>query len=87
MLVPEDMQNAIDFPAASWPTYQSLYGRDPPIPLSYEQSQIAGLGGVGPTATQNRGAGRDIVSRALGRAGAQRVDSGGWLMMNEEGDA
>ena len=53
-LAPEDIQNAIDVPAAGWPTYRTLFGRDPPIPLFYEQSQIAGLEGVGPTTTQNR---------------------------------
>ena len=78
-LVPEDIQNAIDFPTAGWPTYQALYGCDPPIPLFKEQSQIAGLEGLGPTTTQNRGAGQDKVSRALERAGAQRVASAEWL--------
>ena len=34
-LVPEDIQNAIDLPTARWPTYQTLYGRDPPIPRFY----------------------------------------------------
>ena len=52
-LVPETLQNAIDLPAAGWPTYQVLYGREPPIPLFYEQSQIAGVERVGSTTTQN----------------------------------
>ena len=52
-LAPEDIQNAIDMPTAGWPTYRTLYGPDPPIPLFYEQSQIAGLEGVDPTTTQN----------------------------------
>ena len=84
-LFPEDLQNSIDLPTACWPAYRTLYGGDPPIAL-YEQSQIAGLEGVRPTTTQNRGAGRDFVSRALERAGAHRVDSAEWLMMNEKGD-
>ena len=42
-LVPEDIQNSIELPTAGWPTYQTLCGRNPPIPLIYEQSHIAGL--------------------------------------------
>ena len=75
-LAPEDMQNAIEMPTAGWPTYQELYGRGNPVPLFYEQSQIAGLEGVDPTTTQNRSAGGDIVSMALGRAVAERVGRG-----------
>ena len=71
-LVPKDIQNAIEMPTAGWPTYQQLYGRGHPVPLFYEQSQIAGLEGVDPTTTQNRSAGRDIVSMALARAGAEK---------------
>ena len=55
-------------------------------PIFYEQSQIAGLEGVGPTTTQNRSAGTDIVSRPLERAGAERADPAHWPMMNEKGD-
>ena len=32
-LVPDGLQNAFDLPTAGWPTFQSQYGRDPPIPL------------------------------------------------------
>ena len=39
-----------------------------------------------PTTTQNRPAGRDIVSRAQERAGAERADPANWLMMNEKGE-
>ena len=85
-LVPEDLQNAIDMPTAGRPTYQALSGREPPIPLFYEQSQIAGLEGVGPTTTRGRSEGRDIVSIALARAGAEKVRRGAWLMMGEKGD-
>ena len=56
------------------------------FPILYEASRIAGLRGVDPRTTQNRAAGRDIVSRALGKAGAERADSAQWLMMNEKGD-
>ena len=62
---PEDIRNAIDIPTAGWPPYQDRYLRDPPVPLLCEASLIAGLGGVDPATTQNRAAGRDIVSRAL----------------------
>ena len=85
-LDPEDIQDAIEMPTAGWPTYRAPYGRDHPTPLFYEQPRIAGLGGGDPTTTQNRSAGRDIVSMALGRAGAQRVDRGEWLMMDGKGD-
>ena len=34
-LLPDDFQNAIDFPTAGWPTYQTLQGRDLPVPLFY----------------------------------------------------
>ena len=72
-LVPEDLQNAIDMPTAGRPDYQVLYWRAPPIPLFYEQPQIAGLGRVGPKTSENRSEGRDIVSMALARAGAEKV--------------
>ena len=85
-LVPEDLQNAIDMPTAGWPDYQVLYGREPPIPLFYEQSQIAGLERVGPTTTQNRSDGRDIGSAALAWKGAGKANRGEWLMMDEKGD-
>ena len=73
-LVPEDIQDAIDLPAEGWPSYQDLYGRDPPVPLLFEASQIAGLGGADPRSAQNRPAGKDIVPRALGAAGAMAYD-------------
>ena len=85
-LVPEDLQNAIEMPTAGWPTYPALYGREPPLPLFYEQSRIAGWEGVGPTTTQNRSEGRDIISIALARAGAGKVHRGEWLMMDEKGE-
>ena len=85
-LLPDDIQNAIDFPTAGWPTYQTLYGCDPPVPLFYEQSQIAGLDEADPLTDQNRPAGRDIVIRALEQAGAKRAEPAQWLMMSEKGD-
>ena len=85
-LFPEDIQNAIDVPTTGWPSYQDLFGRGPPVPLFYEQSQNPGLGEVDPPTTQDRAAGRDIVSRALEQSGAKRAGPAQWLMMNEKGD-
>ena len=33
-LAPEDHQNAINFPAAGWPSYRTLHGSDAPAPLA-----------------------------------------------------
>ena len=85
-LVPDNLQNAIDMPTAGWPTYQVLYGREPPIPLYYEQSQIAGLERVDPSTTQNRSEGKNIASIAPSRAGAVKVSRMEWLTMKEKGD-
>ena len=85
-LAPEDLQNAIDMPTAGWPDYQVFFGRAPPIPLFYKQSQIAGLERVGPATTQNRSEGRHIVSIALARVGAGKASRMEWLMMYEKGD-
>ena len=83
-LVPQDIQAATSLPTAGWPPYRDLYRRDPPALLLYEASQIAGLGAVDPRTTYHRAEGKDIVSRALKAAGAERADPAQWLMMNEK---
>ena len=83
---PKDLLNAMDLPIAGWPPYQELCRCDPPVPVVYEASQIAGLEGVGPRTTCYGVVGRDIVSRTLGAAIAVRVDTSEWPMMNEKDD-
>ena len=83
---PKDLLNAMDLPMAGWPSYQELYRCDPPVPVAYGASQIAGLGGVGPRTTCNRVAGREIFPRPPGVARSVRADALERLIMNEEGD-
>ena len=60
-LAPRDTQNATYLPAAGWPPYRDLYGRDSPAPFSYEASQTAELGTVRHRTTYSRATGTDIV--------------------------
>ena len=72
-LVPEDRQNAINFPNAGWSSYRTLYGADPPDPLTNANLRTAPRLTLDPKTNYIREWGMDIVSRALATAGAERL--------------
>ena len=76
VLAPSDVENATYLPIAGWPPYWDLYGCAPPASSLPVDSQIAGLAALDPRTTYYRAGGRDIVSRALPAAGAEKL---AWL--------
>ena len=84
-LVPEDRQNAINFPNAGWPSYRTLYGADPPDPLTHADLRAAPLFPLDPKTNNIRESGTDIAPRALAAASAEKVAQEQWVMSNDSG--
>ena len=80
-----DLQNAIDFPLAGWPTYEELYGMPKPNCVKSEDSMIRFLVGDPPTTRFYRYNDGDPVSLALIDHHAVPVPNSEWTTLNAKG--
>ena len=80
-----DLQNAIDFPLAGWPTYEELYGVPQPRFIKSDESMIRLVAGDPANTTFYRQEDGDPVTRALLDHYAELVPNSDWTTLNEKG--